>query len=370
MPVSRRLLSLDVFRGMTIAGMILVNTIVLSPFPILEHANWNDCTLADLVFPFFLVVMGMSLVFSMAKHQSKISHSQLLYKIFQRTLIIFGLGLLLNVFPHHLSSDTLATARIYGVLQRIALCYGVAALAYLYLRAASQTILAIGLLLGYWLLMRYYPVPGYGMGDWSPAGNLSAYVDRILFDSKNLYGKVFDPEGLLSTLPAIASTLLGNLTGLWLLSRHQPKQKCWGILGVGIILALIGWVWGFWFPINKALWTSSYALWTGGLALIGFAICYALIEINHIATWSKPFEIFGLNAIVAYFFHVLLFKIQLMIHVSCGQGKICNLRQIILQDFFGWASLPYASLFYALSSVLFWLLVLTILYKRKIFIKI
>lgn len=142
------------------------------------------------------------------------------------------------------------------------------------------------------------------------------------------------------------------------------------MLGFGMILMIAGWVWGYEFPINKALWTSSYVLWTGGIALIVFAICYALIEIKHMTQWALPFKIFGLNAIFVYFFHVLFFKIQLMLHVQCPNGTPCNLRNYILNTIFGWASLPYASLYYAIGSVLFWFLILAILYRNKIFVRI
>ncbi len=368
---SKRLLSLDVFRGMTIAGMILVNTIVSSPFKILDHSAWNGCTFADLVFPLFLFVVGISLVFSITKQRKEgVSNTVLLRIILQRTIVIFLLGLVLNLFPHHLTTDTVSTVRFYGVLQRIALCYFFAALAYLALNSLCQIALASLLLVGYWAVMNCFPVPHYGLGDFSSAGNVGAYLDRLLFNSANLYGKTFDPEGLLSTLPAIASTILGNLTGVWLLSAKTQHTKFLGMLFSGVGISCLGWYWGQWFPINKALWTSSYVLWTTGLALIGFALCYALIEMKHRVRWSKPFEIFGLNAIIAYFFHVLLFKIQLMVHLPCGQGKTCNLRQVIIHDLFGSMSLPYASLGYAIVSVLFWLGILSILYRKKIFIRI
>ncbi|MCX7091687.1 MAG: DUF5009 domain-containing protein [Legionellales bacterium] len=368
---SKRLLSLDVFRGITIAGMILVNTIVLSPFKILDHAEWHGCTLADLVFPFFLVAVGISLVLSMTKQRKNgVAKKKIIYKIVQRSIIIFMLGLLLNIFPYHLTGDTFTTVRIYGVLQRIALCYFFAALANLYLSTLLQLLLTVGLLFGYWLLMIYFPIPDSGVGDFTMGGNLGAYLDRWLFPAKNLYGKIFDPEGLLSTLPAIASTLLGNLTGIWLLSSRSPQKKCLGMFIAGTLAMLLGWTWAEWLPFNKALWTSSYALWTAGIAVNTFALCYALIEIKHWKRWSKPFEIFGLNAILVYFLHVLFFKIQLMIHLQCRYFKTCNLRQVIIQDLFGWASLPYGSLYYAITSVLFWLLVLTVLYRRKIFIRI
>lgn len=367
---TKRLLSLDVLRGITIAGMILVNTIVLSPYPNLDHAQWNGCTCADLVFPFFLVVVGLSLALSITKElKSGASKTSILHKIIKRSLIIFGLGMLLNFVPHHLTSESFGTVRVYGVLQRVALCYFFAALAYLYMSTLLQAVLFMTLIVGYWLFMTYFPVPGFGPGNLSPGGDLGAYLDRCIFNATNLYGKVFDPEGLFSTLPAIASTLMGNLCGIWLLSRKSQERKWSGISAAGVLSMCAGWMWGQWFPINKALWTSSYVLWTGGIALLSFGICYRLIEINHHRRWCKPFEIFGLNAIAAYFLHVLFFKIQLMIHVTCA-GKICNLRQAIIHDLFSWTSLPYASLYYAIMSVLFWFLVLSILYLKKIFIRI
>lgn len=368
---AKRLLSLDVLRGLTITGMILVNTIVSSPYPILDHAQWDGCTFADLVFPFFLVVVGISLVLSITKElNSGASKTSIVHKIIKRSLIIFGLGMLLNLFPYHLTSDSFATVRVYGVLQRVALCYLLAALAYLWMNTFLQVLFFVVLILGYWLLMTYLPIPGFGAGNLSPGGDLGAYLDRFIFPASNLYGRVFDPEGLFSTLPAIATTLMGNLCGVWLLSRKSQEQTCSGIGTAGILCMCLGWGWGLWFPINKALWTSSYVLWTGGIALLSFAICYGLIEIRKYTRWCKPFEIFGLNAIVAYFLHVLFFKIQLMIHVTCAHGKTCNLRQAIIQDLFSWTSLPYASLCYAIMSVLFWFLVLSILYRKKIFIRI
>lgn len=369
--LSSRLRSLDVFRGMTIASMVLVNTIIVSPFSTLEHAEWNGCHFADLIFPFFLVIVGISLVLSLSKQiKLGIDKTDLIEKIIQRTLIILFLGYLLNLFPNHLTWDSIMTVRVYGVLQRIAVCYFFAALCYLYLNTVTQIALIVFILIGYWLLLMYVPVPHYGVGNLSPEGNLGAYLDRLLFSAANLYGKTYDPEGLLSTLPAIASTLMGNLTGIALLSRRSQKQKCIGILLAGIACMLLGWIWGQWFPLNKPLWTSSFALWTAGMGLCIYAICYGVIEIKGIVRWSKAFEIFGLNAIAVYFLHILFFKIQILIHLYCGKAKLCNLRQFILQDLFGWASLPYASLCYAITTVLFWLLVLTILYRRKIFIKV
>ncbi len=366
-----RLLSLDVFRGFTIALMIVVN----SPgnqtvYPWLGHSAWNGCTLADVVFPFFIFIVGVSSVFSLSKSRalSGISQQQLFIKIIKRSSIIFLLGLFLNAFPYHFD---FATLRIFGVLQRIALCYFVSAGLFLFTRIEVQALVLISLLVVYWLILVLSFVPGYGEGNLTMAGNFSAYLDRLLFSPAHLYGKFYDPEGLLSTLPAIATALLGNLTGVWLLSPHyNALQKLAGLSLVGFLLLILGWFWGLWFPINKALWTSSYVLWTGGFALIVLALCYWLIELQAWKKWSKPFEIFGANALAVYVFHVFFLKVQVMIVIHRADGSSENLKALITNTLFGWASLQNASLLYALTYTLFWLLILTILYRKRIFIKI
>ena len=369
---SQRLLSLDVFRGITIAAMILVNTIVTTPFAILDHSKWHGCTLADLVFPFFLFAIGVSLSFTLSKQLTQGIPTPLLYgKILKRTLTLFALGLFLNAFPHHLDSQSILTLRVYGVLQRIALCYFFTSVAFITLNLRMQLVLTCIILLGYWYIMTYVPIAHYGAGNLSPEGNVAAYLDRLLFSSVHLYGKVFDPEGLFSTLPAITTTLLGSITGCWLRSNTKTApQKLLGMIVFAAVLAILGWFWGQSFPINKALWTSSYVLWTAGLTLGCLATCYWLIEIQRLTIWAKPFELFGLNAIIIFIGHVLFFKLQLMISLPCSNGHFCNARNYILHHVLGWLSLPYASLAYAISSVLFWLLIATILYRKKIFIRI
>lgn len=362
-----RLLFLDVFRGLTIAGMILVN----SPgnetaYAQLDHSAWNGCTFTDLVFPFFVFIVGVSLAFSMARRLSHGESRQALFlQVFRRSVIIFGLGLLLNGFPYyHLSS-----IRIPGVLQRIALCYFFAALLCLTTRVQTQGIIALLLLVGYWLIMTRIPVPGYGVGILTKEGNLAAYVDRLLF-SGHMYRLVYDPEGLLSTFPAVATALTGSLAGAWLLSGRSAREKTRGMLFAGIIAMMAGWIWGFWFPINKALWTSSYVLWTSGLVLVTLALCYWLIEIKGWRGWSKPFEIFGVNAIAAYVLHILGLKIQNLISLPQRGGVPGNLRIFLSEHLFGWASPHNASLFYALSYTLLWLVILWGLHRRRILIKI
>lgn len=364
-----RLISLDVFRGITIALMILVN----SPgnqtaYPFLNHSLWNGCTLADLVFPFFMFIVGVSLVFSLEKAKTeKKPLSQLLPKIIKRSIIIFLIGLFLNAFPHHFD---LGTIRVFGVLQRIAICYFLGALLFLTTSVRTQAIIMVSLLIGYYLLMILVPVPGYGAGQLTMEGNLAAYIDRLVFSADHLYEKVFDPEGFLSTLPALATVLLGNLTGCWLLSKYSHQQKIQWMFVFGFIALVLGWGWGLWFPINKGLWTSTFVLWTGGVALLILGLCYWLIEVKNFSKWSIPFEIFGMNAIAAYFFHIFFLKIQAMIHIPRVDGTPGNLRFYITEHLFGWTSLHNASLFYALTYIIFWLIILAIFYRCKFFIKI
>ncbi|CDZ79118.1 hypothetical protein BN59_03435 [Legionella massiliensis] len=365
-----RLLSLDVFRGLTIALMILVNSPGnQTPYAWLEHSPWNGCTLADLVFPFFVFIVGLSSVFSLAKARElgHLTMQQLANKIFKRSLIIFLLGLLLNVLPNHFD---LTSLRILGVLQRIAICYFFSSILFLTTGIRTQILILLGLLFGYWLLMTWVTVPGYGANNLTLEGNIAAYVDRMFLAPGHLYGKFYDPEGFLSTLPSIATALLGNLTGYWLLTGSSPKQKLKGIIASGFLALIAGGLWSLWFPINKTLWTSSYVLWTGGWALLVLALCYWLIEIKKISKWFKPFEIFGSNAMAAYILHVLFLKIQAVIRVSEPDGSSLSLKVFICDSLFGWASPENAALLYALSYTLFWLFVLTILYRKKIFFKI
>lgn len=364
MTIRPRLLSLDVFRGITVALMIIVN----SPgnqtsYQWLEHSLWNGCTLADLVFPFFIFIVGVSTALTLSKaREQKRTRPPLILQIFKRTLILFLVGLLLNAFPSHFDFSTI---RVFGVLQRIAICYFFASLLFLTTKVSTQAIIMMALMIGYWLVMTFFPVPGYGIHDLTPEGNVAAYLDRMIFASTHLYGKIFDPEGLLSTLPAIATALLGNLTGAWLLSTYSHKQKLTGLSIAGFFALLTGWLWGLWFPINKTLWTSSYVLWTGGFALIILAWCYWLIDIKSWKKWSKPFEVFGINAMLAYVLHVVFLKIQALIRLARPDGSPGNLRLFITDHAFGWTSLQRASLLYACSYTLLWLLMIYLFVMKK-----
>jgi predicted acyltransferase len=302
-PSSARLISLDVFRGATIAFMIIVNsqTSEEAYWP-LRHADWNGWTPTDLVFPFFLFIVGVSLVLSFQSRLARgASRRTLLLHTLRRSAILFAIGFLLN----GLGSRSLETWRIPGVLQRIAIAYAAAAVLFLYSRTRARAAWIVALLLGYWLLMRFVPVPGFGVPGRDipllhPDANLAAYLDRKLMLG-HLWERTRDPEGVLSTLPAIATALCGVLTGEWLRSQRTQQQKAAGMFLFGLAGIVAGELWGIWFPINKKLWTSSYVVFTAGCALLCLAICYWTIDIKlHRGRWTKPLLILGSNAITAY----------------------------------------------------------------------
>ena len=364
---SSRLVSLDVFRGITIAGMVLVNNPgtwehIYGP---LRHAEWHGWTPTDLVFPFFLFIVGVAIALALGGRVERGGSKRDLYlKILKRTLIIFAIGIFLNGFPYF---SPLSELRIPGVLQRIAVCYFFASIIFLNTRVRTQIIIAVALLLVYWILLAFVPAPGFMAGDLTKEGSLPSYVDRVVF-GKHVWAqaKVYDPEGLLSTIPALVTAMIGVLTGSWLRTEKSRIEKAAGMFVAGAVLVAIGWSWNSFFVINKALWTSSYVLFTGGLALQFLAFCYWLIDIKGYRRWAKPFEIFGLNAIALYVGAALMANLFGLIPVG-GQP----LGGWIYENLFAsWLSPVNASLAFAISFVLVWLFFMWLLYRRKIFLKI
>ncbi|MGI9035084.1 MAG: acyltransferase family protein, partial [Pyrinomonadaceae bacterium] len=285
-PNSERLISLDVFRGMTVAGMVLVNNpgdwaAVYAP---LEHAAWNGWTPTDLIFPFFLFIVGVSIALALGRRvaQSEIKPDVYL-KIFRRAAVIFALGLFQMAFPFF----DLAHLRFPGVLQRIAVCYLISSLIFLHTNWKQQTLIAVGCLMFYWLAMTFFPVPGGFAGDLTAEGNLAGYIDRLVIGQNHMYAasKFFDPEGILSTIPAVATCLAGVLTGTWLKRKISDAEKVSALFFFGVVLCAVGWIWNFWFPINKSLWTSSYVVYMAGLALCFLGFCYWLIDIKGYRKW-------------------------------------------------------------------------------------
>jgi predicted acyltransferase len=367
-----RLLSLDVFRGMTIAGMVLVNnpgswSQIYSP---LRHAEWHGVTPTDYIFPFFLFIVGIAIPIALGKRLADGISKDVYFKIFRRSGIIFLLGLFLAAFPYF----DFANLRIPGVLQRIAVCYLVASLLFLHFDWKKLSIIAAALLFIYWALMTLINVPTCEITTINDkACNLAAYLDRLILGENHIWkqAKVYDPEGILSTIPAIATTVSGILTGMWLKTNRSDLEKVGGIFFAGVILVALGWAWNFYFPMNKSLWTSSYVLYTSGMALCFLGFCYWLIDIKGYKKWSKPFVIFGVNALALFVFSGILTKILGLIKVAGDDGKTVSLYTWIYRNVF----LPFgepinASLMFAVSYILLWLFLMWLLYRKRIFIKV
>jgi predicted acyltransferase len=380
--ISNRLISLDVFRGATIALMILVN----NPgdwgnvYPPLLHAKWNGCTPTDLVFPFFLFIVGVSVTLSLTKRKERGDDLfKLVLQIFRRSFLIFFIGVFLNAFPDF----NLSEVRILGVLQRIALVYFFISLIFLFTEWKTQVIISAILLLGYWALITLVPVPGIGMPNISQptiydpnlqkeiAPNIVAWLDNKLL-AGHLWRstKIWDPEGLLSTLPAIVTGLFGVLLGKFLRTKLDEFNKIIWIFFTANILIFTGLLWDLVFPMNKSLWTSSYVLFTAGLALHFFAMCYWLIDVKKIDWWIKPFVVYGTNAITVYTLSwiggTFLRRVKFDFY-----GTETSLRNFLYDNLFKPFFSPInASLAWAIFYVLFWLGIMWIFYKKKIFLKI
>jgi predicted acyltransferase len=366
-----RLVSLDVFRGITIAGMVLVNNpgTWSSIYWPLQHAEWHGWTPTDLVFPFFLFIVGVSITLAFARRVEEGSVKRDLYlKVIKRSAIIFGLGLFLNGFPYF----QLGTIRIAGVLQRIAICYLIASLIFLTTKIRTQVLIAVALLIIYCLVMTRLAAPGYAPGDLSKEGSIASFVDRVLLGAHIWrQGKVYDPEGLLSTIPAVVTTLFGILTGYWLRSERTQVEKVVGMFVAGAVGVALGWAWNPFFPINKALWTSSYVLFTTGLALQFLALCYWVIDIKGYRRWAWPFEVFGVNALALFVGSGLMVKLMGLIKLDRGDGTQISSQGWIFRKFFlSWAAPINASLFYAIAFILFWLFLMWLLYRKRIYIKV
>jgi predicted acyltransferase len=367
-----RVASLDAFRGATIAGMILVNnpgswTHVYAP---LRHAEWHGWTPTDLIFPYFLFIVGVAIPFSFARRlESGGDRAALMAHIARRSAIIFGLGLLMAAFP---TFSDWGTIRIMGVLQRIAVVYLIAAPLYLWLGARGRLAVTITLLLGYWALMTLVPVPGFGAGDLSPEGNLGAYLDRTVLGQEHLWNDdPWDPEGLLSTLPSIATTLLGIFTGEWLRRYRSGRAGMRDLMLTATAAIVLGLAWNEVFPINKQIWTSSYTVFTAGTAGLVFGAFYWVIDKRGFRRWAEPFIVYGMNAILVYVGAGLLVKLMLRITVPTGEGEATSLYGWTYQTLFRpWAGDINGSLAFALSHVLLWLGVAWLLHRKKIYLKV
>ena len=374
-----RLLSLDVFRGFTVAAMILVNNPgdwghIYAP---LEHAEWNGATPTDLIFPFFIFIIGVSISYALgSKKENNAAHSKLIFVALKRALILFGLGLFLSLFPNVFTEpiEAFKTVRIPGVLQRIAVVFFITAVIFIKTTRKTQFWILAGLLLGYWLLMTWIPVPGVGYATMEKETNLAAWLDRTLLTEAHLWksSRTWDPEGILSTIPAIGSAIFGALVGTWLRrkDRDDSTKVSW-MFSIGILAVILGLIWDLVFPINKALWTSSYVLYCGGLATIGLALCYWMIDVQGYKRGTKACVVYGVNAITVFFLSGLIPRILNMIQVKMPDGQKVGSKVWMYETFFT----PYfspvnASLAGAVTFILIWLLILWIMYNKKIIVKV
>lgn len=448
-----RLVSLDVFRGMTIAGMVLVNNPGGAPvyWP-LEHAEWHGLTPTDWIFPFFLFIVGVSVVISFGRNLSGsegagqclgtyrkiITRAALIYLLgaaisilpffqFQAsdapdwlkllTWIAFSLGLLtalmrkwwwtlgfvaaglagiaiMNIAGYNVVPYNFGTIRIMGVLQRIAVVYLITSVLFLHLNWRQLVGISVALLFGYWLIMTVIPVPGCEVTTINDkACNLAAFLDRLILTENHIWrgGKVYDPEGLLSTLPAIVTCISGVLTGLWLVRNdeirmqndefqngnssliihHFALNKVSGLFAFGTVLLALGLIWHSYFPMNKALWTSSYVVTTSGIALLVFTACYWVIDTQGYKRWAWPFIVFGVNALPLFVFSGIWARMHSAYRVTGSDGQLISVQKWTMQNIFSPMFYPIdASLAFAISFILLWLFLMWLLYRKNIFIRV
>lgn len=376
-PATTRLMSLDIFRGLCVAGMIVVDNPgndTKAYWPIM-HAEWNGWTPADFIFPSFLFLVGISLVFSTASRlQRGQSRSQILVHALWRTLLLIAIGFLVNASP--IVGFDVHTFRFEGVTQRIALCYLAAVALELWTGRRGQVIALAACIIGYWALMRFVPVPGSGVPGrdipfMDPDRNLAAWLDRRLFMG-HLYNVTRDPEGILHTIPAIGTTLSGVLAGHWLRSTKSQAAKAWGMFLVGIVGLCAGMLWNRSFPINKNLWTSSFVLFTTGFALVFLALLYWILEIRQWrGTWTMPILVLGMNAIAAFVADAVVYGPGYSFNAKGPNGTSMpwhEAAQAYLESFR--LSTPAASLVYSLAALAFCWMLLWLLWRKRVFIKL
>jgi predicted acyltransferase len=322
----------------------------------LDHAPWNGWTPTDLVFPFFLFAVGMSMAFSFSKYLDGAGGPPpaVYIKVFRRAAILFGLGVLLNGFFKY----DFATIRVMGILQRISLCYLAVALVGLRLSPRAQVVLCGTILLGYWAAMTCAPVPGYGAGVLTREGNFGAYVDRLIIPSAHLYRwdswkNSGDPEGLFSTLTAFVSTMIGYLAGQWVRGRKADSRLSMDMVLAGLVCASIGMVWGWAFPINKRIWTSSYTLFMGGMGLLLFAFCHEICQVRG-RRWLEAFEVFGKNPLTVFVGAEISIKLLVVPHLGSGESAPTAYEWINSRLFESWLGPYNGPAFLAVLIVFFW----------------
>lgn len=371
-----RLVSLDAFRGLTIASMIMVNnpgswSYLFRP---LGHADWHGWTPTDWIFPFFLFIMGTAMAYSFGKKLSSgASPRSLVGQVVRRSIIIFAIGLLLNLNSHLLRHgfelSKFSELRILGVLPRIAICYFFASMIILYGKKATRYLWVLLLFAIYTFILVFIPMPGEEAYELARGQNIIYFIDYVVLGD-HMWQAYIEPEGIVSTLPAIVSVLLGFFTGEWIRSEFSKTAKLMGMMAAGLFVMMQGLLLDDFMPINKPLWTVSYTLFTGGLAMQYLGLCYFLIDMQGIKKWATPFLAFGTNAIVIFAGSSYVAATLAFVNVTIGDTTI-SLKNILYENLFlSWASPYNASFLYSLFYLLIWGIVAYILYRKKIYIKV
>jgi predicted acyltransferase len=382
--MNQRYYSLDVFRGATVALMILVNNpgSWSNIFPPLEHAPWHGCTPTDLVFPFFLFAVGNAMAFVMPKFQEK-GTAFFFKKVVKRTILIFAIGLFLNWSPfvkwsnNELVLKPWESIRILGVLQRIAICYFFASIAVYFFKVRGAFVFSAVLLLSYWLLCWFSNVAD----PYSLQGYFGTAIDKSILGETHMYkgeGLPFDPEGLTSSLAAIVQVILGYLVGQYIQQKGKTYEMLSNLFVAGIVLLLAGFCWDMVFPINKKIWTSSYTIYTTGLAIVSLATLIYLIEFKQAkGVWSKFFNVFGKNPLFIFVLSGFLPRVVALFRINDGlnpEGKPIYLSafswfyKYVCKDIS--TDLRVGSLVYALIMIAFYWLIVYVMDKKKVYIKV
>lgn len=376
---SERLVSLDVFRGLTVAGMLLVNNpgSWSAIYPPLEHAAWHGWTPTDLIFPFFLFIVGVTTHLSLSSRRTRGDRDAALRRqVIRRGVLIVLIGWSMSAFPFY-PLERIAALRIPGVLPRIGVVYLITGLLTLNASVKQIVVMLALLLYGYWIAMTLLPVPGgcelgaLCLDD--PSRTLAAWVDRALLDG-HLWksSKTWDPEGPLSTLPAIGTSMLGVLCGRWIAQKERPLlERLMALSAVGAILMVLGQMWNWVFPINKGLWTSSYVLFTAGMAAVAIATITWIIDVQRVTWWTRPLVIYGVNPIVAFVGSGVMARIIYSLWKIDVDGKAISIQAAMYHAAFAsWLEPRNASLAFAGTFVLFWYMVLAVLYRRNMILKV
>lgn len=381
MTVARRerLVALDVFRGMTVAGMLLVNNPGTwgAIYPPLEHAPWNGWTPTDVIFPFFLFIAGITTHLSLSSRRAQgADDAAIRWQVLRRGALIVLFGLLLSVFPFY-QVDRWVHIRIPGVLQRIGVAYACAALLTMRGTLKQHVMIVVALLYGYWFAMTLLPVPGAygGIGanllD-APSRTLAAWLDRTLLGGHLwVNSRTWDPEGPFSTIPAIGTAMLGVFAGRWIGSDRPLEERLNGLFAVGAIGMMVGLMWHWSFPINKSLWTSSYVVFTAGMACVAIAAISWVIDVRHVTWWTRPLVIYGVNPIIAFVGSGAMARLIYSVWMVDVAGKSTPVQAVVYEHLFhSWLAPRNASLAFAIAFVLFWYAILWALWRRNIIFKV